>query len=220
MLAALCATQSADARPNDLLSNATAAWMLVLANDQNAAQVYLERSRSLAAQDPAESIASWVRLFPAYRSWLDADARETLRLVDSEPSIPVSDSLNQSLDIRAGWYIALGQLAKAQGLILTKSADDPSRELMLTTIALARGRDDLAATHVEKLVDGTYDLFDGPDTAYYWLRTQDQLAELYRRQGRLSDARRVEDRLLALLAVADDDHAILRRIRERRAGDS
>jgi tetratricopeptide (TPR) repeat protein/predicted Ser/Thr protein kinase len=46
-------------------------------------------------------------------------------------------------------------------------------------------------------------------TAAYWLRNRLQLARLYRRVGRIEDAKAVEAELSRLLAVADPDHPIL-----------
>ena len=45
-----------------------------------------------------------------------------------------------------------------------------------------------------------------------WLRIKLQLAELYRDEGRYEDARKIEDELRRLLALADSDHPILRQL--------
>jgi eukaryotic-like serine/threonine-protein kinase len=50
---------------------------------------------------------------------------------------------------------------------------------------------------------------------YPWLRTQFALAQMYRRVGRIEDARTVEVDLLKLLAHADADHPILRELQKR-----
>ena len=55
----------------------------------------------------------------------------------------------------------------------------------------------------------------GPSTGFEWLRVREQLANLYRQVGRIEDARAVESELLTLLAVADDDHPIKRRLTNR-----
>ncbi len=52
--------------------------------------------------------------------------------------------------------------------------------------------------------------------SYWTLRVQDQLAVLYRQAGRAADAERLERRLLALLAHADEDFVIARRLRASR----
>ena len=44
---------------------------------------------------------------------------------------------------------------------------------------------------------------------YFWVRTQSQLAQLYRKAGRDRDARKIEDELLKLLAYADSDYPML-----------
>jgi serine/threonine-protein kinase len=48
-----------------------------------------------------------------------------------------------------------------------------------------------------------------------WMDTRMQLADLYRADGRVADARRVESDLWLLLAVADADHAVIRRLKDR-----
>jgi tetratricopeptide (TPR) repeat protein len=60
--------------------------------------------------------------------------------------------------------------------------------------------------------------WDGVFTVCWWLRTQDLLAELYRQQGRSEDARRIDVDLSNLLQLADADHPIVQRIRERERG--
>ena len=47
-------------------------------------------------------------------------------------------------------------------------------------------------------------------TGSLWLRNQSQLAQLYRLTGREGDARKIEDELRKLLALADRDHPIVR----------
>jgi hypothetical protein len=43
----------------------------------------------------------------------------------------------------------------------------------------------------------------------FWEKNQLLLARLYRKAGRATDAQRIEEELLKLLAVADADHPIL-----------
>jgi len=47
-----------------------------------------------------------------------------------------------------------------------------------------------------------------------WLRNQARLAGLYRRLGRNQEARKIEDELRKLMAVADPDHAIVQQLRK------
>jgi tetratricopeptide (TPR) repeat protein len=54
----------------------------------------------------------------------------------------------------------------------------------------------------------------GGSTGAYWLRNRLQLARLYRRAGRVEDARAVEAGLSKLLAFADADHPILVELRK------
>ena len=48
-----------------------------------------------------------------------------------------------------------------------------------------------------------------------WLRTEWQLAELYRAMGRSADAEKVEDELRKMLVYADADHPIFRELQRR-----
>lgn len=54
-----------------------------------------------------------------------------------------------------------------------------------------------------------------PYGAANWLRTRAHLAQLYRKIGRTGDARKIEDQLRRLLAVADPEHPILQQLRKR-----
>lgn len=49
----------------------------------------------------------------------------------------------------------------------------------------------------------------------WWLRTELQLADLYRKMGRVQDAEKVEDGLRKMLVYADADHPILRELQKR-----
>ena len=49
-------------------------------------------------------------------------------------------------------------------------------------------------------------------TGPLWLKLQAQLSQLYREMGRDKDARKIEDKLRSLLALADADHPILRQL--------
>ena len=57
----------------------------------------------------------------------------------------------------------------------------------------------------------------GGTTAAYWLRNRLDLARLYRRAGRVEDARAVEADLSKLLSLADPDHPILRELARLRS---
>ena len=54
---------------------------------------------------------------------------------------------------------------------------------------------------------------DGPP-AFFWLKIQWQRAELLRKLGREPEAREIEAELRKLLAYADADHDILRKLRD------
>jgi hypothetical protein len=48
-----------------------------------------------------------------------------------------------------------------------------------------------------------------------WLEARDRLSQLYRQSGRIAEADTVDAELRALLAVADEDHPIRRRLDQR-----
>jgi hypothetical protein len=49
----------------------------------------------------------------------------------------------------------------------------------------------------------------------WWLRTELQLADLYREMGRVPEAEKVENELRKMLIYADADHPILRELQKR-----
>jgi DNA-binding winged helix-turn-helix (wHTH) protein/tetratricopeptide (TPR) repeat protein len=55
----------------------------------------------------------------------------------------------------------------------------------------------------------------GPFGGAWWLRDELQLADLYRKMGRMPEAERVENELRKMLIYADADHPILRELQKR-----
>jgi len=53
--------------------------------------------------------------------------------------------------------------------------------------------------------------------AWNWMRTELQLADLYREIGRLPEAEQIESELSRMLVYADPDHPILRELQERQS---
>jgi hypothetical protein len=58
-------------------------------------------------------------------------------------------------------------------------------------------------------------LDDGGLALVYWIHARDELSELYRRTNRIEESEAIDAELLKLLAVADDDHPVLVRIKAR-----
>jgi hypothetical protein len=84
-----------------------------------------------------------------------------------------------------------------------------------TVMALAAARAAVGdGAHASALLeDATKDWTEYPEEwAYTYLGLRDRLARLYRDAGRLSDADRTDAELRVLLAVADEDHPIRRRL--------
>jgi predicted Zn-dependent protease len=121
------------------------------------------------------------------------------------------------------WYE--GQLALAEGHIddairLLTVAAKQFPEMNNQGLKIARQLADAhhAAGHLDQAIrlleDATRqrgELTHG----WEWLRTRDRLSELYRVAGRDVEADAVDRELATLLAVADDDHFIKRRLVER-----
>jgi tetratricopeptide (TPR) repeat protein len=81
------------------------------------------------------------------------------------------------------------------------------------TLAAARAAIGDVEQATALLEDATKDWAEYPEEwAYTYLRLRDRLARHYREVGRLSDADRVDAELRVLLAVADEDHPIKRRL--------
>ncbi len=55
----------------------------------------------------------------------------------------------------------------------------------------------------------------GLTAGHWWLREELQLADLYRKMGRVAEAEKVEDELRKMLIYADPDHPILRELQKR-----
>ena len=53
--------------------------------------------------------------------------------------------------------------------------------------------------------------------AWNWMRTEAQLADVYREMGRVSEAEKVEEELSKLLTYADPDHPILHELQNRKS---
>jgi tetratricopeptide (TPR) repeat protein len=123
------------------------------------------------------------------------------------------------------WYagqLALveGRFAEAEALLTRAATQFPPANNQGLKIArqladahVGQGRPDTAIRLLEEATRQRVDLAHG----WEWLRARDRLAELYRQTGRLADADAVDRELATLLAVADDDHVVKRRIAARAA---
>ena len=118
-----------------------------------------------------------------------------------------------------------GQLALAEGRI-----DEAMRKLSVAAqlfapmnnqgLKIARQRAD--ASHAAGRVDEAIRILEESTRqrselvfAWEWLRSRDRLSELYRAASRMGDADACDRELAALVAVADDDHFIRRRLTAR-----
>jgi hypothetical protein len=120
-----------------------------------------------------------------------------------------------------------GQLALAEGrvdqaerllaLALTRARGfgNASRSRIVRKLAEARlraGDIDGAVTLLEGELARRARTISGPSAGYEWLLAREKLGEVYRAAGRHTDAEAINAELRTLLAVADEDHPILRRL--------
>jgi tetratricopeptide (TPR) repeat protein len=133
-----------------------------------------------------------------------------------------------SLEIAIGEH-ALARGQTKEGIALLEKATDALR--MMPTGAFYLGSESLAhayqkqgnfpaALRVLKQASNSksraYDCVNnGPMLGAWWMRTELQLAELYRGMGRINDAEDVETELRKMLIYADADHPILRELQKR-----
>jgi tetratricopeptide (TPR) repeat protein len=152
-----------------------------------------------------------------------AEARQAITLIKRQPWVMGEDYL----------MMAEGQLAVAEGRH-DDAIDAIEEQLRLTlpgtafmrvwrganTLATAwasKGNVPRAITVLEAIPSRSVQTTPVLSWGFEWLRVREQLAELYRSAGRLQEADRVERELLQLLAVADDDHPMKRRLVQRRS---
>jgi hypothetical protein len=60
-------------------------------------------------------------------------------------------------------------------------------------------------------------LVNKPMIGAFWLRTELQLADLYRAMGRVAEAEKIEDELRKMLIYADADHPLLVQLKQRQS---
>ena len=130
--------------------------------------------------------------------------------------------------------LAEGQLALAEGRLdeainlfqrcrqppetLEKAPDQFMRAALKETDAWVAKREMARAIDVLENTSRTRDTVNWPlQWGYTWLPVRERLSQLYRIVGRISEAETIESELLQLLAVADDDHPIARRLLALRA---
>ena len=87
----------------------------------------------------------------------------------------------------------------------------------LATALAAKGAVQRAITVLETAPPRSGQGLGGLDWGFEWLPVRERLAQLYRRVGRVAEADTVERELRQLLAVADDEHPIKRRLVQRQS---
>jgi hypothetical protein len=147
-------------------------------------------------------------------------ARQALPLLEAGPAAP-PEYLRLA---RALVAMADGQPVRVIELLEPVTRDGPprgSRMWAVTALTLANAHAALGQYRraVELLDDATSRRSDyDAASAHAWLPLRHRLAELYRVAGRNADAEKMEAELRTLLAAADDDHPIRRRLAAGAAG--
>jgi DNA-binding winged helix-turn-helix (wHTH) protein len=128
----------ADSLPSDFPANARAAWAkAILQQDWNGARSYFKRASALLevegdTVDP--SVATWVKLFPAYELWLHGDAAAAhTELIQVENTYKSLDPLDVGI-----FFLNFGELKKA-GELFQAQRDTAAREDGAALIAFLRG---------------------------------------------------------------------------------
>ncbi|HUE88323.1 MAG TPA: hypothetical protein VMO26_19785 [Vicinamibacterales bacterium] len=109
---------------------------------------------------------------------------------------------------------AIRQLTTASNLFAGTSSQGLKIARQLADAHYAAGSLDHAVRLLEDVTRQPVELIHG----WEWLRTRDRLSELYRNAGRSVEADAVDRQLATLLAVADDDHFIKRRLTQTGRG--
>jgi len=132
--------------------------------------------------------------------------------------------IEQDSFIRGEVALTQGRFPEAETL-LQRKFDNSYRTRQYTAqwiadglvTALEHSGNSQKALEVLEATSGTRTWISPSTNAYgaFWLRNQARLSTYYHRLGRDSDARRVDEQLRRLLAVADPDHPILRQLNGR-----
>ncbi len=204
------ATQTARTIADPGLQNAVLAQIAFFKEDEAALRHRLESQRDPEPDSPE-----------AWQNTMDPihvlQARKGLRLEPETPSLPASSG-DWSDSVLRG-EIALAHRHRAEAVRELEAAWEhvqivlvpPSYYLARESLAAILGRRGDIARAIQILERRPEDIcLAWPGTTYaYELRNRLQLAQLYRRAGRVADAQAVEAELKALLAFADPDHPIL-----------
>lgn len=142
--AATLAVATARMRPDDFAANARAARALIVWRaDAANARPFVNRSRTLAVQDPPAErpqLRAWIEVLPVFEHWRSGDLDAALRAIATLEGRTSSGSLRQrdAFATAIGFsYLTLGQLARAERTF--RRASPGSRDVNLAMLALAIG---------------------------------------------------------------------------------
>jgi hypothetical protein len=168
-------------------------------------------SRRLRAYSGYDIVAASMLVRAGHLDAADQFVARKLPGVDptSNPSLTeVQLAQSNAPDRRKALRDAIASLGRSTGRVF----------LYAETLAEAYDAAGLAGDAIEVLRmvgDGRDRVYGNSHNGHGWIRTQWQLAMLLRRTGRPADADAIESDLRALLAVADEDHPIVRALQQR-----
>jgi len=156
------------------------------------------------------------------RAGLIAESEKTLleieRQVTTGPPRPVPQQLLSARIEMLRGVLKLSQGDTADGIAMLESTlplvPYMYRDRAFEILAEAYTRQGKLGAAIQLLEEASEKLPFGSllDSPSLWLRFRWQLAGLYRQTGRAEDAQEIEDELRTLLAYADTDHPILRKL--------
>jgi serine/threonine-protein kinase len=155
-------------------------------------------------------------LFLQARAGITADAERILKERGDRPPIPGTLGNLGGPALRGEIAVAEGRFAEAIREMQKEWETDskvmvvpPSFHLSRESLATLLERQGDLAHAIQVLENRTERCTAaGSGSGPFWLRNRLQLAQLYRRAGRVNDARAVEAELSSLLSFADPDHPI------------
>jgi tetratricopeptide (TPR) repeat protein len=211
MLGRLEAAEDASRKINDSRAqNAMFAEIAFLRGDEAG---FRDRLKSQQEPEP-DNPPNWRTLVVlGARIGMTSDARRFVEVSERVP--PPSPNMKEDVHTLRG-EIARAQGRRAEAARELEAASEDQGEIVTSRYYL--GMESLAEILTEQgdvsraieVLERRPDRFAaaGGGGAAYWLRNRLQLAKLYRRAGRIEDARAVETELSSLLAFADPDHPI------------
>jgi tetratricopeptide (TPR) repeat protein len=182
-----------------------------VSDDRTVAEKLLNDLRIASPSEGGRVIDSWIA------GWFDQTALARNWIDESPPNA----YRYPARSVEALFRLKEGRQDQAILKVREETLDSPSGQgyvqlwmRMVQASALEQqGKSGEALTLLEQEIKPAHADFS---TGYPWPKARLQLADLYRKAGRASDAARVEDEIRHFLSEADADHPVLVRLRSRK----